>query len=126
MTGPDVLQSDFEQNLFGGAQTQERHERFLGINERDEALVATTAFIGPIATMFAMHERPFSPMETARPVATAAEVAQTVEFLPDIEAQAAEWRAGAERDMSTAAIMFAWERADIDPAVGRSGYELAA
>lgn len=103
-----MLHTDFEQNLF----VNQAGERFLGVDERDEALIATTAFIGPLATMFAMQERPFAPMEVARPVATAQEVAQTVEFLPTIEAVTADWRAGARGHVAGAAIMFASERTD--------------
>jgi hypothetical protein len=76
-----------------------------------ERLAAASALMGPIATMFAF-ERPPAPMPVAEGPVTAETMANTVEFLPVIETQTPEWRAGAERDVSTAAIMFAWERPD--------------
>jgi hypothetical protein len=98
----------------------------LGFDRRDEALAATTAVLGPLATMLARTDsEPFRPMFEAHPQPTAQEVATTVEFLPAYEIEAPDWRNGAREHIAGAAIMFASERADLADA-RRQDFELAA
>jgi hypothetical protein len=109
MSRVDTLPTESWQHELSGQPP----ERALGFDERDEALIATTAFIGPIATMFARNEGRFEPMAAARPLATAEDVSHTVEFIPTVEAEPADWRLGAREHVAGAAIMFASERPDM-------------
>jgi hypothetical protein len=107
MNNLELLHSDLEQNHTPG----HRSEHLLDFDAEVERLAIGAALMGPIATMFTFERPPQMPV--AESPATAADVASSVEFIPDYGAELPAWRGAAERETGTAAIMFAWQRPDI-------------
>lgn len=109
MSSLEQLHPNYE---WQGETTAVERLELLDFDGEVERLAAAAVMLGPVATMFTFERPPQAPV-FAESLATAADVAHSVEFVPPVEAEYPEWRNIAETHVAGAAIMFASQRPDM-------------